>query len=72
MSETDDPNPSTNENDDGELIDVVTTSFSAVDTSDQDEEEAINPLFAAGAILVGLVASFALLYFELQQAQFLN
>ena len=53
-----------------DLVDVVTTSF-ADETAAQDEDE-VNPLIAAAAILAGLGFSFAVLYFELQQAQFLN
>mmetsp|Transcript_10165 Transcript_10165/g.11631 ORF Transcript_10165/g.11631 Transcript_10165/m.11631 type:complete len:159 (+) Transcript_10165:85-561(+) len=57
----------------GDIVDVVTTSFPSdggADLSQQDEE--INPNVSAGLIVAGLVFSFVLLYFELQQAQLLN
>ena len=43
---------------------------SATEATKPDDE--VDPLFAAAAVLAGLLASFVLLYYELQQARFLK
>ena len=78
----DNDNDNTTTQDDGVVdVDVVTSSFDGttgettettpISTTLQQDKNAIDPIVAVVAVTAGLVGSFVVLYFELQQARLL-
>ncbi|OEU21447.1 hypothetical protein FRACYDRAFT_235073 [Fragilariopsis cylindrus CCMP1102] len=71
----------TTHQEDGVVVEVVTSSFDGttgettettpISTTLQQDKNAIDPIVAVVAVTAGLVGSFVVLYFELQQARLL-
>ena len=81
-SNDNDNDNTTTHQDDGVVVDVVvtssfdgttgeTTETTPISTTLQQDKNAIDPIVAVVAVTAGLVGSFVVLYFELQQARLL-